>query len=71
MAEHEVTGQKKQEKADQNKRILKENPQPISQKLIASDTSSYLGETPFVPPVQRHADLLLNASSEQPFYYCQ
>jgi hypothetical protein len=65
MPEHEQTNQKKQGKNDQKQRATPVESQPKAQNLIAWDISAYLGETPFNPPLQKHADLLSKASSEQ------
>ncbi len=65
MPDRQVAGQKKQEKADQTKRVPQIDSPPASQNPLAWDADSYLGNTPFNPPVQRHVALLSGASSEQ------
>jgi hypothetical protein len=66
MPEREVSSQKKQGKSEQNRRTQGPNSQPTPQYLMAWDTSTNLiGDTPFYPPMQRHAALLSRASPEQ------
>jgi hypothetical protein len=65
MPKPEVTGQKKQEKAEKSTRKSEKSSQPVPQKLLAWDTSTNLiGDTPFYPPMQRHAALLSRATPE-------
>jgi hypothetical protein len=66
MSEHEVSGQKKQEKTERTQRASALNNSPLSQELMAWDISSYLmGEAAFNPPLQRHAALLAEAPSAE------
>jgi hypothetical protein len=65
MSEHEIAGKKKPEKGDQARRTKGLEPRPMPPNLMDRDTSSHLIDDPlFNPPIQRHTDLLLNASAE-------
>ncbi len=65
MSEHEIAT-KKQEKTDSARRDGVQDHQLPSQSLLAWDISSYLiANTPYKPNIQKHVDVLSNASSEQ------
>ncbi len=66
MADHEVAGPKKQEKADKTRRAGGLDSQPMFQNLTMPDITSYMiGETSLNPSLQNHAALLSRASSDQ------
>ena len=64
MSVHDIAGQEEQ-KRNQKKRLSPQIAHPSSQNPMGWHASSYLRETPFNPPIGRHAALLLNASPEQ------
>ncbi|MCW4020540.1 MAG: hypothetical protein NWF14_04850, partial [Candidatus Bathyarchaeota archaeon] len=66
MAEHEKTGQQKQEKVDQKHHAVKQKPQPLFDQFHAWGQGLVsIGETPFLPRTDEHAELIARAASDE------
>ncbi len=64
MAEFKRTGQKKQEEAAQKRRARQKDSNPLSDKNHSWDQDELsIGETPFSPKIEKHAELLARTNS--------
>jgi hypothetical protein len=65
MAEHERKGQKKQEKVEQKHRVRQQESEPVFDHFHAWEQGTLsIGETPFLPRMDEHAELLARAPSD-------
>jgi len=65
MAEHERTGQQKQEKVEQKHRVRQQEYEPVFDHFHAWEQGKLLiGETPFIPRMDEHAELLARGHSD-------
>jgi len=65
MAEHERGSQQKQEKVDQKHRVRQQDSQPLFDHFHAwGQNTLSIGETPFLPRMNEHAELLARAPSD-------